>query len=72
VAALVLPTLAPRIGVYPLYWLFALLLASCGWVYSARLPRRTLVPGDMVARGLRPRQALRPIAVPMLCAFLLG
>jgi MFS family permease len=71
-AALVLPTLAPRTGVYPLYWLFALLLAICGWVYGAMLPRRTQPPDEVVAGGLRLRQELRPIAVPMLSAFLLG
>lgn len=75
-ASVALPALAARLGVYPLYWGFAVLLAVCGLTFCAVLP-----PYESYERNTRRieveaprrlRHEARGVVVPSLCGFLLA
>jgi predicted MFS family arabinose efflux permease len=76
VASVALPALAAQVGVYPLYWGFAVLLAVCGLAFCAVLPpyapneqNATRVEGDGPRRL---RHEAGKVVVPSLCGFLLA
>jgi len=73
VAALILPTLANRVGLHPLYFGFALLLAICGFTFVSVLPSE--MPGDTLEAGETPtrlRAEAKRVTVPAICGFLMS
>lgn len=71
-AALILPSLASRVGVHTVYWGFAALIAVCGLGYTALMPpheRRDAANGDA---PVRLRRELGRVVVPSAAGFCLG
>lgn len=71
-AAAILPSLAPRIGVHAVFWGFAVVLLGTGWSFASVLPktppRSALHPKPT---GVT-RRELRRLLIPGVCNFLLG
>lgn len=72
-AALALPGIADHVGPHAVYWGFAIVLAGCGMVYSALLPRRA--SGGVHVAATPPvhlRRELPALLVPAASGFLLA
>lgn len=71
-AAVALPTLASRFGIYPLYWGFAVLLAVCGLAFCAVLPPHVRNTARTATEAPRLRHEAGGVVVPSACGFLLA
>jgi MFS family permease len=72
VAALVLPTLAERVGVRPLYFSLALLLAVSGFTFCAVLPPHRATPSTLAPTDHALGPGAARYALPAACGFLLA
>lgn len=70
VASLILPSLATQFGLKPIYAGFAVIVALCGFLFCAILPRQTARPERGQAR-LTAAEARRMV-IPCICGFLLA
>lgn len=72
VAALILPSVASRVGLHPIYFGFAAVLFTTGLIFCAALPAHRLAPVRRAQPAVRLRSELSPVVTPALAGFLLA